>query len=124
MARIRKKARKGAKKAISIGIKIAKIGKNEFEREFKKVLKGKSMDKKRAKKILGAILREARISAKNFAAFARQESTRVGKKIKPLMNQAAKRAKARVRKTVKRAAKRAKRGLKRARRRISRRRKR
>ena len=88
-----KRMRKGVKKGISIGIRIASIGKNEFERELKKVLSGRKIDRQRARKILGALLREARTSKKHFEAFAKSEARRVANKLKPLMKEAAKKAK-------------------------------
>lgn len=92
--RIRKKIRKG----ISLGIKVVKVGTHEFERGLKKALSGKKIDKKYARKILSAMLREAKISSRNFAAFAKQETKRVSNKLKPMMKKAVKKAKVEVKK--------------------------
>jgi len=78
------------RKAFSIGIKLAKIGKRELEKELSRVYKMKKIDSRRAKQVLSAVLREAAVSSRHFEAFARQEAGRIAKKVSPLVKRAAK----------------------------------
>ena len=90
------------KKAFSIGIKLAKIGKRELEKELSRVYKMKKIDSRRAKQVLSAVLREAAVSGRHFEAFARQEAGRIAKKVEPMLKEAAKKAYKKARKMRKR----------------------
>ena len=97
------------KKAFSIGINLAKIGKRELEKELSRVYKMKKIDSRHAKKVLSAVLREAAISGRHFEIFARQEAGRISKKMSPLVKEAAKKAYNKARKAGKRVSRRRKR---------------
>ncbi len=97
------------RKAFSIGIKLARIGERELEKELRRAYKMKNVDGKHAKKVLSAVLREAAISGRHFEAFARQEAGRIAKKVKPMMKEAAKKAYKKARKAGKKISRRRKR---------------
>ena len=94
------------KKAFTIGIKLAKIGKRELEKELSRVYKMKHIDSRRAKQVLSAVLREAAISGRNFEAFARQEAGRIARKVEPMLKEAMKSAYKKAKKRVSRRRKR------------------
>jgi len=97
------------RRAFSLGMRLASIGRKEIEKEMKRAYGMKRMNGKRARKVLSALLREASISGRHFEAFAKQEAGRIAKKVKPLMKEAAKKAYRKARKAGKKISRRRKR---------------
>jgi DNA-directed RNA polymerase subunit F len=80
------------KRAFSFGMKLAKIGASKLEKEIMRVYKIKKIDKRKAKQIFSAVLKEAKVSGRHFEAFAQQEAERISKKVKPMMKEVARKA--------------------------------
>ncbi|MEM4282361.1 MAG: hypothetical protein QXU88_00195 [Candidatus Woesearchaeota archaeon] len=73
------------RRAFSLLMRAATVGKRRLESELKRFVRGQRVDKRMARKIASALLKEAKTTAKNFASFASQESKRIAKRLAPLM---------------------------------------